>query len=153
MESVRAATRADLDLLSGFAAALRTELAGERGGPLWIAREATDDPSGRLASLIESPDAIVVVGLIDDVPVGYAGASVEVLRDGRRLGVVEELFTEPPARAVGVGEAMLETVLSFCRAAGCVGIDASALPGHREAKNFFERAGFTARRLVMYREL
>ena len=30
------------------------------------------------------------------------------------------------------------------------GVDATALPGHRQAKNFFERAGFTARLLVMH---
>jgi hypothetical protein len=33
-----------------------------------------------------------------------------------------------------------------------VGIDAFALPGMRETKNFFEGSGFTARLLVMHRQ-
>jgi hypothetical protein len=45
---------------------------------------------------------------------------------------------------------MLDELVGFCRAAGCAGVDAFALPGHRAAKNFFESAGFTARALVMH---
>ena len=32
-------------------------------------------------------------------------------------------------------------------------MDATALPGHRAAKNFFEEQGFVARSLTMYRGL
>ncbi|MFM8238610.1 MAG: N-acetyltransferase family protein [Actinomycetota bacterium] len=153
MEAARRATTADLEHLVGLATRLRTELAEERGGPLWALREAVADPGARFAELLTDPHACVVVGTIDGIPVGYATAVIEPLRDGSRLGIIEECFTEPGARAVGVGEAMLDTVVGFCSAAGCGGIDATALPGHREAKNFFERAGFTARRLVMHQPL
>jgi GNAT superfamily N-acetyltransferase len=83
--------------------------------------------------------------------IGYGTAQVEVLRDGSRLGVIEEIFVEEEARAVGVGELLVEALVGFCVDAGCTGVDAAALPGHRQAKNFFERAGFTARLLVMHR--
>jgi len=66
---------------------------------------------------------------------------------------VRELFVEEAARAVGVGEAIIEFVLEQLRAAGCHGVDAYALPGHRDAKNFFEEQGLTARLLVMHRTL
>ena len=68
-----------------------------------------------------------------------------------RLGVIEEIYVETEARAVGVGELLVERLVAFCVDAGCVGVDAAALPGHRQAKNFFERAGFTARLLVMHK--
>lgn len=38
-------------------------------------------------------------------------------------------------------------------AAGCLGIDALALPGNRETKNFFEASGLTARAIVVHRSL
>jgi GNAT superfamily N-acetyltransferase len=65
--------------------------------------------------------------------------------------VIEEIYVQPEARAVGVGELLVERLVAFCVEAGCSGVDAAALPGHRQAKNFFERAGFTARLLVMHR--
>ena len=64
-----------------------------------------------------------------------------------------DLFVEPDARSVGIGEALVGLIVEFCAARGCIGIDAAALPGHRAAKNFFEGHGFTARSLVMHRSL
>ena len=64
--------------------------------------------------------------------------------------MIGELFVEREARAVGVGESIVELLVAFCTDAGCIGIDAAALPGARQAKNFFERSGFTARALVMH---
>ena len=85
--------------------------------------------------------------------VGFGVATVEPLADGGRLGVVSELFVDEEGRAVGVGEAMLGSMVAFCVREGCVGVDAFALPGHRAAKNFFEESGFTARAIVMHRAL
>lgn len=153
MEAARAATTADGETLARLAQHLRREVLDERGGSLWALREGAGVGSDRLVDRIGSPDTLVVVGTVDEVPVGYSVVSIERLRDGSRLGVIEELFTEPDARAVGVGEAMLDAVLDFCVREQCRGVDAGALPGQREAKNFFERAGFTARRLVMHRDL
>ena len=75
------------------------------------------------------------------------------MADGTQLGIIGGLYVEPEGRGVGVGEAIAEQLVAFCIDAGCIGIDAFALPGHREAKNFFERAGFTARALVMHKPL
>ena len=94
-----------------------------------------------------------MVGTIDDVVIGYALARAEVLRDGTQLGVIDDLFVEEGARAVGVGEAMIGALVEWCGERGCRGIDAMALPGHRAAKNFFEESGFTARKLVMHHVL
>ena len=82
--------------------------------------------------------------------IGFAAVVVEQLRSGARLGVVTDLFVEPEAREVGVGEVLVDALVEHCRAAGCIGVDATALPGHRAAKNFFETHGFTARALTMH---
>ena len=154
MESARPATAADVARLVELAYAMRVELGEERGGPLWATREARPEPLDRaLGALLDRDDAAVLVGTYDDVVVAFGTAHVEVLRDGSRLGIVDEIYVEPEARAVGVGETLVEQLVDFCRAAGCAGVDATALPGDREAKNFFERAGFSARLLVMHRSL
>jgi ribosomal protein S18 acetylase RimI-like enzyme len=154
VESARPATTADLARVVELAHAMRVELGAERGGPLWATREARPEPlDPAYAALLDRDDAAVLVGTYDDVVVGFGAAHVDVLRDGSRLGVVDEIYVEPEARAVGVGETLVEELVRFCRAAGCAGVDATALPGDREAKNFFERAGFSARLLVMHRSL
>jgi GNAT superfamily N-acetyltransferase len=154
VESAREATEADLARLVELAHAMRVELGEERGGPLWATREARAEPlDAAFDALVGRDDAAVLVGTYDDVVVGFGAAHVEVLRDGSRLGVVDEIYVEPEARAVGVGELLVERLVDFCRAAGCAGVDATALPGHRQAKNFFERAGFSARLLVMHKSL
>jgi ribosomal protein S18 acetylase RimI-like enzyme len=154
VESARPATTADLARLVELAYAMRVELEEERGGPLWATREARAEPiDDAFAALLAREDAALLVGTYDDAVVGFGAAHVEVLRDGSRLGVVDEIYVEPEARAVGVGETLVARLVDFCRAAGCAGVDATALPGDREAKNFFERAGFSARLLVMHKSL
>ena len=150
MEAARSATAADVGRINELAGQLRTELAALRGGTTWLAREARD---GGYEELVANTEGSVVVGTIDDVVVGFATVDTETLRDGTRLAAIRELFVEPDARAVGVGEAMMELVIEWAQTSRCDAIDAFALPGHREAKNFFEEQGMTARLLVMHRQL
>ena len=130
------------------------ELGPERGGPLFIAREARREPVDvSLKAALDDPDHHLVVGTFDDVAIGYLAGRIEDLADGRRLGVIEDVYVEPGARAVGVGEAMMDQALAWFEAGRCFGVDAIALPGMRETKNFFETFGFTARMLVVHHRL
>jgi GNAT superfamily N-acetyltransferase len=115
-----------------------------RGGAVWSQREALREPPG---------ESQTFVGVIDDAVMGYASVGLDTLADGKLLGVVTAIFVEPGARGVAVGEAMLDAVIEWCTAKGCVGIDAHALPGNRDTKNFFETFGLTARLLVVHRKL
>jgi ribosomal protein S18 acetylase RimI-like enzyme len=153
-EGVRPARDADVPAILELAGALRAELTPMRGGAIWAVRESRPEPlEAAYKALLDRSDALVVVGTIDDTPIGFGVGEVETLQDGSRLGVVSELFVDPEARAVGVGEAMLGALVDFCTAAGCIGVDAFALPGHRAAKNFFEESGFTARGILMHHRL
>jgi len=154
LEAARVATPDDLPNVVALAQSLRGELQSQRGGALWLARDARPEPlEPALRALLDRGDARVFVGTIDGTVVGYATVEIEALRDGTRLGMISELFVEEGARAVGVGEALADAIFAFCHAAGCVGIDAFALPGARAAKNFFERSGYTARMLIMHHPL
>ena len=154
MERARPAVEADVPLIVELAEALRTELRPMRGGELWYQRDARAEPLDvAYGALVDDPAVLLAVGTLDDVVLGFASVHVETLRDGGRLAVVTELFVEPDARSVGIGEALVGLIVDFCTARGSIGIDAAALPGHRAAKNFFEGHGFTARSLVMHRAL
>jgi GNAT superfamily N-acetyltransferase len=152
MEASRRAGHDDVARIAELARAMRAELRAMRGGAIWAEREALAEPlNDAYAALLDRDDACLVVGTIDDVTVGFGALVVDVLHDGARLGVVTDLFVDEGARSVGVGEAIVELLVAFCAEAGCIGLDALALPGARAAKNFFEESGFTARALVMHR--
>lgn len=155
MEAARRATEEDLPALTALCRTALAEFAAfERGGAVFVAREARAEPVEEgLRQAVTDPASIAVAGTIDDVVVGFATGRLEALRDGRCLGVIEDLFVDEGARAVGVGEAMMDQLVAWFSARGCAGVDATALPGARETKNFFEESGFTARLLVMHRRL
>jgi len=154
VEGSRPAAAEDLPRIAELAALARDELVPMKGGALWSAREAVAEPfEDAYGALIDRDDALVVVGTVDEAVIGFGVVTLERLRTGEMLGVISDLFVEPGARAIGVGEAMADDLVAFCETRGCTGIDALALPGHRTTKNFFEDSGFTARALVMHRAL
>jgi GNAT superfamily N-acetyltransferase len=154
VHGARLATRADLPDVVELARAAVDELTTQRGGDLWARTVGRRPPLGPgLARSIDDPAQLVVCGTLDSAVVGYAVARVDALADGSRLVTVDDLFTLPDARHVGVGEVMMELVLDWSRAEGAAGIDALALPGMRDTKNFFERFGLVARAIVVHRSL
>jgi GNAT superfamily N-acetyltransferase len=135
-------------------AAAIEELRAGKGGEVWArsaARQAPFEPE--LARQVADPVTCVLVGTVDGVVLGYGVATTETLRDGGRLGVVTDLYTEPGARELGLGEAMMEALVAWCREQGCFGVDSLALPGDRHTKNFFESFGLVARAIVVHRSL
>jgi GNAT superfamily N-acetyltransferase len=154
VEAARPATGDDVARLAELVAEAVAEQADGRGGRIWSVREARAVPAeASLAALVADPEALVLAGTIDGTVVGYAVAVTEELRTGERLGVVTDVYVDPGAREVGVGEALLDRVVAWCEGQGCIGIDALALPGNRNTKNFFESFRFTARAIVVHRRL
>jgi len=72
---------------------------------------------------------------------------------GQAIGMVRLLYVEPLARGVGVGEHVLDELISWASDQGCSAFDVEALPGDREMKSLYEHAGLTARKIVMRRSL
>jgi GNAT superfamily N-acetyltransferase len=67
--------------------------------------------------------------------------------------VVDDLYTEPGCRELGLGELTMEALVDWCRGQGCFGVDSLALPGDRHTKNFFESFGLVARAIIVHRSL
>ena len=154
MEGVRPAVEADVPRLVELAQAFRTEVAAEKGGMIWLREQLVAVVDEALVRIpLDDPDAEVLVGLIDDVDVGYAVVDTSPLVDDGRLAVLHEIYVEDGARGVGVGSALLEAAATWATERGCIGIDAFALPGARETKNFFEAHGLVTRLLRVHRNL
>lgn len=152
MEHARPADPSELDLVGELWSDAVAELDGQRGGSLLAGSLTHDDLPADLLAAQQDPDRLVVIGLIDAVPVGFAYARCDRSRHDA-VGAIEVIYVQPPARQVGVAEAMVAVVNDWSVERGCVGVDAPALPGSRPAKSFFEDNGFTARLIVMHHPL
>ena len=153
-EGARVATEADIDVVADLVAAALDSIAEQRGGNLWTNREARSLPATEsVAHAVANSDHRVIVGLLDQQVVGYAMVRLETLADDTVLGVVDDLFVLPEAREVGVGEEVMNQILEWVAEKGCRGIDAAALPGDRQTKNFFESNGLVARAILVHRDL
>jgi GNAT superfamily N-acetyltransferase len=150
-ESVRTATSEDLGDLIALAGAAIAEKLTQKGGRVWARREGRRHPEESLRHAVDAPDSEVAVGQFDGATIGYGVAHVETLGDGGVLGVVDDIYVDPEGRAVGLGEALMDHLLDWCKGQGCFGVDSLALPGDRATKNFFESFGLVARAIVVHR--
>ncbi len=146
MESVRPAVPGDRDRLAALWEAVTEELRVQRGGAVLV--DGVDpfapDPAGG--------GRLVLVGCVDDYPVGFASARLDRSRRPP-VAVVEVIYVEAEARGVGVGEALADAVIAWATPLGCSGVDIHALPGNRATKSFCEDNGFVARLLTMHRPI
>jgi GNAT superfamily N-acetyltransferase len=143
--SARVARPEDAPALDRLRDASRAETRDKRGGALFVdeldAAHDHADPSA-------DSSIVTLVGTIGDVVVGYA----TVGRTGR-VALVEELFCEPGARGVGVGDSLVSAASELATGWGCEYLDSLVLPGDRTTKNFFEAHGMVSRLLRVSRPL
>jgi GNAT superfamily N-acetyltransferase len=117
---------------------------------MWSLTDARQEPvEPRIEKEINEPETLTVVGEYDGVGVGYAVAVLRSANDTRTFVQVIDLFTMMQARHVGVGEAMMNLCIQWAKEHSAFAIDAAVLPGTRDAKNFFEDFGLTARALTV----
>jgi GNAT superfamily N-acetyltransferase len=154
VEGCRPATDADLPRLAELAEQAVEELRLARGGEVWARTQARRPPylDGLTADLT-SPAHHVLVGTLDDTILGYGVARLDELADGSRIGVVSDLYVEPGARGIGIGELVMNALVAWCTEARCIGVDSLALPGDRHTKNFFESFGLVARAILVHKAL
>ncbi len=151
--AVRPVTADDLDALRVLVLEATRELRAQRGGSFLV--DAIDRPTRDEAAMlahVHDADRAAWVATIDDVAVGYAYASLRATTT-TRIVMIDELFTTPEARAIGVGERLVDEVSAWAIVNEASGVSAVALPGARETKNFFEGMGMKARSIVVHRDL
>ncbi len=148
----RAATSDDVGTVVEMYRVLSDEQEALR--PLWPLADGLAEPAATaLEEILADDQSVLLVGEIDGYPLGFLWARVESLlpqAEGEDVGVIRLIFTDPEARGVGVGDAMITQALVELRSRGLRYFDARVSPGHRHAKNFFESNGFSARLIVMH---
>ncbi len=150
--SARSATATDVSLLADLVEEGITAALEQRGSALWLLEEGPwSSPAPALASQVDDPTRLVAAGCVDDVPVGVLLADRRPLPDGRAMARIRFVFVHPQARGIGVGEALVDAATAWALDHECAGIDGVAFPGDRETKNLYERAGLTARAIIVHR--
>ena len=135
---VRPASTADIDELGRLEHAARLALRDQRGGVRWLEEHASHHPEW-----VPGGDRQVMVADLEGCPVGY------LVLDLGRVATVESVYVDPEAREVGFGDALLEAARRVAVESGATLLEGTALPGDRDTKNLFERAGITARSITV----
>ena len=138
---VREFTAADEPAVCELAEIARESVREARGGARWIETHPLPD--------LTNPDLSVLVADLDGLVVGYLVgrlSSADVL-------MVDEVFVLEEARELGFGDALVEEIQQIGRRRGARRMEAEALPGDRDTKNLWERAGITARLITVSVEL
>jgi GNAT superfamily N-acetyltransferase len=150
--SARPATAADLASLAQLMDEGTAGLVDQRGTDLWLLEDGPSRPFElTLQSRLDDPSKVVLAGCVDDVPVGVLLGGRRELPDGRLLAQIDFVYVHPEARGIGVGDGLVHAAEAWALSARCSGIDALAFPGDRETKNLYERAGLTARAIIVHR--
>ena len=152
--TARRAAAADIETIIPLYLALEEEQTALRH--MWPLADGLPAPIEQsLTDILDDPESVLVIGELDQVPLGFAWAKLADLlpqAEGDRVAVVRLIHTDADARGVGIGEAMMALVFDHYRPLGITKWDAVVSPGHRNAKNFFESNGFKARRITMNRD-
>ncbi len=141
--SVRRALQNDVAQLAELEVDARANLVDARGGAALLAEQRA---VGDWSTMLDDTAHRVWVAAIDEVVVGFLQLHH---RTGMPTGVVVQVYVQPDAREVGFGDVLLAEAIASIRATGGVCVESFALPGDRETKNLYERAGVTARKIIV----
>ena len=146
---VRQAIDSDHDELRTLEAEARAALVGQRGGVRWLV-EHPPIGDGWTARCTDADGRTgVYVGTIDEVVIGYLVAEL----GDDAIVRVDQVWVTPEARELGFGDELLATAIRAAQAQGAVAVEGQALPGDRQTKNLYERAGIVARLITTFRWL
>lgn len=145
---IRRAIPDDLAMIVELDATAREAVASQRGGRNWLIEHAP-------AKVMNSTEFIdhSWVGTIDEHVVGFLRCVVVDVPQHGLVCSVDRVFVAEQARELGFGDALLQQAIEHATNLGCVAIEGNALPGDRETKNLYERAGIVARKIIVSRTL
>jgi GNAT superfamily N-acetyltransferase len=150
---VRPARQADVGALRELESEARAALVEARGGRRWL-EEHPEIATGWEAA-VETRNVFVAVLDDPEIASGDGGVVVGYLvldLDGA-VAHIDQVFVTPGARELGFGDGLVEAAMAAAGSGGATVLEGHALPGDRETKNLYERAGITARLITVSRRL
>ena len=153
---IREAGPGDVPTVVGLSDALFREDAGSRDPTTnqdWALQE------GRAYFAVLLADGAAGCWLAESVPGGEAvGYLAGRLRDGGplrplRLATLESMYVREGARGRGVGARLVGRFLSWARERGALRASVTAYAANEGAVRFYEREGFSARKLSLERDI
>lgn len=140
-EVIRNAEITDASQLAELEAAARHSLIEQRGGAALLAEQPA---IGDWTSAIEDHSRWIGVAELDGFIVGYLELAVT-----GDIAFVRQVYVQPEARQLGFGDGLLDAARQEAQRHGCSALEGFALPGDRDTKNLYERAGITARKIIV----
>ncbi len=147
---VRRGSELDSEILELLESEGRSSMDEFRGGSR-LAKEIVAVAPNWLAALNNNSVGIFVAG-IDQTVMGYLLARLSTTVIGE-TATIEQVFVTKDARNLGVGDALISATVDWAKGLKIVALDALALPGDRETKNLYERAGLVARLITVTTDL
>lgn len=146
----RRATESDCEVLELLEIEARTNFALFRGG-LRLASDLKVVGENWFTQVADTK-TIVFVGGTSQTVLGYLLARIGLSSLGK-IATIEQVFVTRDARNMGIGDALVSSIIDWAKSQSFVALDALALPGDRETKNLFERSGLVARLIVATTDL
>jgi GNAT superfamily N-acetyltransferase len=140
---IRVALTEDIGQILDLETSARTHLIDQRGGVRWLEQ----NPPTNWDEVV--PQGTVSVACIDAVVLGYL--VWEAASDS--VAEIRQVYVEPMARGIGCGDGLMAFTIEQARSGGYHYLEGQALPGDRETKNLYERAGITARLITVSTKL
>jgi GNAT superfamily N-acetyltransferase len=146
---VRRAGTGDAGPLTVLEREAREALVDARGGLRWLQEHPAIAPHWREAAASRIVFAADLA--FPDEPAHVVGYLV--LDFEGDVARIDQVYVTPDARELGFGDALLEAAADAARTSGASVLEGQALPGDRQTKNLYERAGITARLITVSRRL
>jgi GNAT superfamily N-acetyltransferase len=140
---IRLARSEDTTELAVLEQQSRDHLQDQRGGVRWL----EEHPPAEWTNLVARGE--VTVATLDDVVLGYLVC--ETVHPS--VALIRQVYVEPEARGIGCGDGMMAAAIEQARSTQHQFLEGEALPGDRETKNLYERAGITARLITVSTKL
>lgn len=107
-----------------------------------------------LAAALEQPGRRIVLAFEGTEAVGLADTEVRCpLSECAPVGVIHEFYVREDARGRSVGSALLLSLTTQFKAAGCVSVQASCARVNLKSQEFLEKHGFVKTRHTFCRSL
>ena len=136
---VRTALNEDSPRIAELRESLRRTMHDFRGGALlWEERHNYPDMNNTTVYVAELCGYVVGFMVLC-----LRGSEIEIF----------EVHVDADSRGIGAGDAMISAAIAVAQDQRVVALRAEALPGDRDTKNLFERAGLISQRLIMRKQI